>query len=91
MIEAKELYIDSAGALYDLRLESPATYQKVLELREEHDCLMHLPIDRIVNLQKRAVETLIEDGIVKRRYTPEEIDLKVAERNNKKVLTNLTQ
>ena len=86
MIEAKEIYIDSSRVLYDLRLESPATYQKVLELREEYDCLMHLPVDRIVNLQKRAVETLIEDGIVKRRYTPEEMDVKASDRNRKKVL-----
>lgn len=87
MIEAKELYIDSARALYDLKLESPGAYQKVLELRAEHDCLMHLPLVRIVNLQRRAVETLIEDGIVKRRYTPEEMDLKAAERNNKVLKT----
>ena len=58
--------IGSGRALADLRFESPKTYQKVLKLREEHACLMKLPVEKIIPLMQVAVEGLINDGICKR-------------------------
>ena len=76
--------INSNLALYNLRMSNYSTYLTVMKLREEHECLMGLPVERIIPLMKRAVDGLIADGICKKCYTPEEMDLKVAERNNKK-------
>ena len=75
--------INSNLALYNLRMSNYSTYLTVMKLREEHECLMGLPIQRIIPLMKRAVETLIEDGYVKKCHTPEDMDLMAAERNKK--------
>jgi len=65
--------IDQMSALYDLKLESPKAYLAVCRLREEHECLMKLPIDKLIPIMKRAVEGLIEDGFCKKKHEPSEL------------------
>lgn len=62
--------IDQKTALYDLKLESPKAYQHVLRLREEHSCLMKLPIQVVIPIMRKAVDSLIEDNICKPKHEP---------------------
>lgn len=66
--------IDSKAALYSLRLSSPGTYDKVMKLREDYPTLMNLPVERLIPLMRKAVESLIEEGVCKRRVNPETLD-----------------
>lgn len=69
--EVKYRQIDSARALRDLRLANPKAYDIALRLREEHACLMKLPVEEVIPLMRIAVEGLIADGICKRKVEDE--------------------
>lgn len=65
--------INQQLALYNLQLENPSAFQIVKRLREEHECLMKLPIHKLIPVMERAVETLIEDGFCKKKHEPIEL------------------
>lgn len=69
--KVKYRQIDCERALRDLRLENPKAYDIVLRLRKEHECLMNLPVEMVIPLQRVAVEGLIANGICKRKINEE--------------------
>lgn len=69
--KVKYKQIDSARALRDLKFANPNAYGIVSRLREEHACLMKLPVEKVIPLMRMAVEGLIADGICKRNVEDE--------------------
>lgn len=69
--ELKYRQIDSASALRNLKFANPKAYDIVSRLREEHACLMKLPVEEVIPLMRIAVEGLIADGMCKRKVEDE--------------------
>lgn len=65
--EVKYMQINSSRALRNLRQTKQKAYSLVSKLREEHACLMELPVEKVIPLMRIAVEGLIADGICKRK------------------------
>lgn len=59
--------IDQKSALLVIKMTNPKLYSKIMMIREEHSCIMNLPVERLIPVMLAAVEGLIADGLCKRK------------------------
>lgn len=56
-----------------IKYSNPKLYEKIIELRQEHECLMSLLPEHVARLQETAVNKLIEYGHCKRMVMREKV------------------